>query len=572
MISLKQTFIVSSVFFVFAANAQGQPEKNVGSVEIDVVDQYKASIKKAAKISEQPGFADTTTKKLPVQYRIKPQQLTFTYNPQPIKPVRIKGVRLGKLPKSMVKLGGGIYTTTLLEAVLTNSRAQKFNWEVGIKHFRSQGGVKQIEYDKSPFTENTLYLGGRWLLKDYRVRAKAGLDWNRFHYYGVPENAKDLGLQIPDLQYNDYQRFFAEVDFSRIYRKNLTPFESAALKYHYFTNNWQSNEHRIDVTTAWHLPKEIQDQHLGAELNFLWQKSDMGLLSQTYDQINVQFMPKAKGKYGWFTYTIGLNFNLFNTGLAQGETKTNTFAVYFYPEIALGAELVRDVLGFFAGWTGDVTANGQYSLQQANPFVLPANRLTPTGRNKIYAGLEGVVAKNVSYKAEANYQLLSSLPLFFRSGDSLTMPVGDTELPAFAVQYASGDIFQIRGELTYNGDNTMVSAFGEVFSYNFKNDVPAYHLPNLRIGLDALHQIKQKIDVKAGIAYVGGREALATDGLLYKADMKDIWDAYLGVGYRINNNLSAGMDITNLASQQYDIWLGYPAQRFRILFNLMYQF
>jgi hypothetical protein len=555
-----------------SAAAQGQPDKNVGSVEIDVVDQYKASIKKATKISEQPGFADTTTQKLPVQYRIQPRQLTFTYNPEPIKPVRVKGVRLGKLPRSMVKLGGGIYTTTLLQAVLTNLRAQKFNWEVGLNHFRSQGGVRQTAYDQSPFTENTLHLGSRWLLKDYRLRARAGVDWNRFHYYGVPESAKDAGLQVPDLQYNDYQRFFAGIDFARIYRKNQTPFESAALNYFFFTNNWQTNEHRLDLATMWHLPKEIKDQHLGTELNFFWQKTDMGLLMQSYDQTNVQFLPKAKGKYAWFTYTIGLNFNFFNTRLNNIESVTNNFAVYFYPEIALGAELVRDVLGFFAGWTGNVSANGQYSLQQANPFVLPANNLTPTGRNKIYVGLEGAVAKSLSYKAEANYQLLSSLPLFFRSGDSLTMPVGNEALPAFAVQYASGDIFQLRGELTYHAKNTVVSAFGELFSYNFRNDIPAYHLPNLRIGLDAMHQIKQKIDLKAGLAYVGGREALPQDGILFQAEMKDIWDAYLGVGYNINNNLSAGIDITNLASQQYDIWLGYPAQRFRILINLMYQF
>lgn len=37
-----------------------QTEKSVGSVEIDVIDQYKASIKKATKISNQPDFVDST--------------------------------------------------------------------------------------------------------------------------------------------------------------------------------------------------------------------------------------------------------------------------------------------------------------------------------------------------------------------------------------------------------------------------------------------------------------------------------------------------------------------------------
>ena len=54
--------------------------------------------------------------------------------------------------------------------------------------------------------------------------------------------------------------------------------------------------------------------------------------------------------------------------------------------------------------------------------------------------------------------------------------------------------------------------------------------------------------------------------------MKDIWDARLDIGYNINNNLSAGLHFANLASQQYDLWLGYPAQRLRVMLSLMYKF
>lgn len=560
---------VASATFMVA-----QTEKNVGSVEIDVVDQYKASIKKACKISNQPDFEDSTTKKLPVLYRIYPEMLQYTFTPEPIKPVKVQGVKLGALPKNMFKLGGGMYGTSLAEVLVGSSRAEAFNWQVGLNHFGTQKGVKGIAYDKSPMMENTLFLGGRWLMKDYRLKAKAGIDWNRYSYYGMPEGLEDLGVVLPGLAKNDYQRYFGNVEFDRVYRKGKSVFEGAGIGYHYFANNWQTNEHFLQVSTRWQLPQEVKEHHLGAAFNVLWLKNTREPQMETNSQLNVQFFPKAKGKYAWFSYTAGINFNFYNTQLNNAGIPTNDFNLFIFPEVALGAELVSDVLAFFAGWTGDVTTNSQYSLSKTNPFILPGVDITPTRTNRIYVGLEGAIARDISYKAEGNIRMVNGLPLFVRPSDSITTYYNGSDIPAFVVRYAEGGIFQVRGEITYKAKTTSISGFSELNGYNFKigEDKTPYHLPTTRVGADVKQSIKEKFEVKAGLAFVGGRKALMSDGTYYDAKMKDIWDAYLGVGYNINTNLSAGLEFTNLASQQYDIWLGYPAQRFRALVYLMYQF
>jgi outer membrane receptor protein involved in Fe transport len=87
-----------------------------------------------------------------------------------------------------------------------------------------------------------------------------------------------------------------------------------------------------------------------------------------------------------------------------------------------------------------------------------------------------------------------------------------------------------------------------------------------------VQRLREKIELKASLAYVGGRKALSADGKYYKADMRNIWDTRLGIGYNINNNLSASLEAANLASQQYDLWLGYPAQRIRVMLSLLYKF
>jgi hypothetical protein len=551
-----------------------QTEKSVGSVEIDVIDQYKASIKKATKISNQPDFVDSTTKKLPVQYRIYPEVLVYTFTPEPIQPVKVKNVKLGPLPKNMIKLGGGMYGTSLAEILLSSSRKESFNWQVGLNHFGTQKGVQGIAYDKSPMMENNLFLAGRWLLKDYRLKASAGADWNRYSYYGMPENFADYGIALPELAKNDYQRYYGSVDFDRVYRKGKSVFEGAGISYHYFANNWKTNENLLHVKTNWSLPQEVKENKLGAELNVLWLQNNRVPLMQTNSQFNVQFFPKAKGKYDWFSYTAGINFNFYNTNMKVGEIPTKNFNFYVFPEIAIGAELVRDVLAFFAGWSGEATTNSQYSLGKINPYVLPGLELMPTRTNRIFAGLEGAVASNISYKLEANLRVVSDMVLF-QLADSITTNYNGSDLPAFNAVYVDGGIFQGRGEVTYNAKQTTISGFAELNSYNLKigdDKTAPFQLPKMRIGADVKQTIREKFEISAGLAYVAGRQALSQDGPIFKADMKNIFDVYLGVGYNINSNLSAGVEFTNLISQQYEVCLSYPSQRFRALVYLTYKF
>lgn len=571
---MSKAYITATILFA-GLSLWAQPEKNVGNIEINVVDQYRANIKQASKISRQPDFTDSTTSKLPVRYGITPQMLVFVYQPQLIQPVKVSGVKLPKLPTSMVKIGGGNYTTSLAEVLIGSARSQSFSWDVGLRHFGSRGGVKGIVYDQNPFYENAIYGDLGWVKGDYRLKAKLGADWNINSYYGVPKELDDSFIP-GELYQNNFQRYHTRLQFDRIYRMNQTAFRNSGVGYHYFTNNWQTNEHNLDVNTLWELPKEIENHIVGAQVNVLWLNTQRGFSGLATNQLNVQFFPTIKGKYNWLNYTLGLNFNTFITTqtLAESEPEKD-FTPFIFPEIRGEVIVVREVLSVFGGWTGDVRANSTYSLMQQNPFILPEVNLLPTAQNRFYAGLNGVLARNITFKAEAAFNFVRDMALFYRNGDSLTQLFNDTPLPAFDVRYARGNYSKLRGELIYKIKNTDVGIFGEVFNYNLKiNDlaITPYHLPRTRMGIDARHRLQDKVTIQAALAFLGGREALDSDGLLFESRMKDIWDVRLGVNYNINNNLSAAVEVNNLAAQQYDLWLGYAAQRARVMLSLMYKF
>ena len=88
--------------------AQEETGDQVKSVEIRVVEDYKAQVRSAHKISEQPSFEDTTSAKLSVNVRIQPKAMILDFTPEPIPSIRLGRVKLPKLPtqKASVKPAG----------------------------------------------------------------------------------------------------------------------------------------------------------------------------------------------------------------------------------------------------------------------------------------------------------------------------------------------------------------------------------------------------------------------------------------------------------------------------------
>ena len=70
---MKRIALIGLFLLPMLAWSQEETGDDVKSVEIRVVEDYKAQVRSAHKISEQPSFADTTSEKLAVTVRIKPK-------------------------------------------------------------------------------------------------------------------------------------------------------------------------------------------------------------------------------------------------------------------------------------------------------------------------------------------------------------------------------------------------------------------------------------------------------------------------------------------------------------------
>ena len=163
---------------------------------------------------------------------------------------------------------------------------------------------------------------------------------------------------------------------------------------------------------------------------------------------------------------------------------------------------------------------------------------------------------------------------FYRDPNTYNPQVG------FQVLYDDTRIINFFGELKYENESGLtIGLFGDYNKYNLKNLSHAYHMPELKLGGILAYNFNDKIVATTNLTYVGSRKAFDPFLVITNPDMVNAsnelpayLDMRLGAEYRYNSNLSAFFNVTNLLTQNYQIWYGYPVQQIRFLLGISYRF
>ena len=186
---MKRTVLLGLMLLPVLAWSQEESGDEVKSVEIRVVEDYKAQVRSAHKISEQPSFADTTSEKLDVNVRIQPKGMVIDFDPDPIPSIRLGRVKLPKLPTQKVSLGAGNYTGTYASFVLSSPRSKKNVWGIKALHDGTLGGVNSPFYTQ-PTYANTLLADFQRATKNWNFKTQALLQANYHSFFGAAETGQ----------------------------------------------------------------------------------------------------------------------------------------------------------------------------------------------------------------------------------------------------------------------------------------------------------------------------------------------------------------------------------------------
>lgn len=552
---MKRTVLLGLMLLPVLAWSQEESGDEVKSVEIRVVEDYKAQVRSAHKISEQPSFADTTSEKLDVNVRIQPKGMVIDFDPDPIPSIRLGRVKLPKLPTQKVSLGAGNYTGTYASFVLSSPRSKKNVWGIKALHDGTLGGVNSPFYTQ-PTYANTLLADFQRATKNWNFKTQALLQANYHSFFGAAETG-----QLDTVRGAWQQTYGINQQWLRISNptsKVLATYRSGGISYLYTHAGFATSEHL--AKTVHTIELEAGDQEINLDLGYQFsQYNGWSVAGGQYH--NFTIAPVTQGKNGILSYEFGLDFSGTQTsGLTQ-----DRFEFYVFPKVNLQAEILRRTLAIYGGWDGSSKQQTLQSLIQEVPQISLDQEFRLSGQNRGYVGMQGALIGKLQYRLEGAMTFMNDAVQFTR--DSVLSPVdlNGTLLPALSVGYAEQVLkTSFRGELNLPLKQLTVSTYAQ---FNLYSGDSYFGREGQIVGGLLSYEIND-LRVTAAAKHVSGRFM----GDAPELGLEAFTDVNLQLGYEINDNLSISLRAYNLLNQDYQIYLGYRVRGVRGLFVLNYQF
>lgn len=553
--TLWAALLMVAALFPSSAMAQEETGDEVKSVEIRVVEDYKAQVRAAHKISEQPSFADSTSQKIPVNVRIQPKALVLDFDPKPISPIQLGRTKLPKLPTQKFSLGAGNYAGSYANFILSSPRSKQNVWGVRLNHEGAQGGVGAAsQYLKQPSYENELLADLQRATKNWNLKTQLLARANYHSYYGLRDTLSSIFLDsVP----GTYQ-LSTGLGQQWLRTTNATSkvpmfYRSGGLAYQMTHAGFASSEHL--AKTAHRMEVYADEQTIYLDLGY--QFSQFKSWADSAQQFHHFYLaPITRGKNGALSYEFGLNFSG-----TQSTRDSGNFEFFVYPRINLQAEVLRRTLAVYGGWDGEATQQTLTGLIEKAPWLTMQQELRLSGENRGYVGMQGALVGKLQYRVEGAMAILDDALQFQR--DTALTEVNGNSLAALQVGYAKRVVrTSLRGELNLPTDRFTLSTYAQINSFTGDDFIGK---EGRVLGALFSYHINE-LSVQSQFKYVGGR--YAQNGY----NLGDYMDLSLNVGYEINSNLSVSLKAYNLLNQQYDLYQGYAVRGTRGLFVLNYQF
>jgi hypothetical protein len=274
-----------------------------------------------------------------------------------------------------------------------------------------------------------------------------------------------------------------------------------------------------------------------------------------------------------YYYVEGDNFDLtlgLRADFELGGRKKSAFA----PNIRFNYN-PSDAFAFYALALGGRNDNSNYNMFYENRYVFPMQRIWDS---RTYldgtAGLRYLPVSNISLDVFAGYKITkdehffaNKWELFFRE------PLSEI----YMVDYGTANVAKIGARINYALQDLLgINVNGVFYDWDVTgtdgNKIEAWHKPQFELGTDVyFHTPHIPLRVDLGFKGLFGRKKKDTlPSTVFK--MKDIYDLSVKTSYAFTPYFSAYLSTNNLLFQKYDIWYGYPAQKFNIMGGISLMF
>ncbi len=577
-------FILTTVFAVSIA-AQSDSTGANGDINVIATIEANREIVTPTKMSELPDVVEGDTTRPDVNYTMVPKNINVDFTPEPIKPAKLKvNEPLDKLYGGYLKAGIGNYFMPLLDFHYGSTRSRSNNWGINLNHLSAGQGPDDVGF--SGFSHNAIHGNYKHFLKKHTLRFNANYDRDVAYFYGFDltdssfANFKDVKDEIR----TTYNLVEFDTELESKYSDSAKVNHQVGVHYYYLDGSFNNRENNflLDGNVRKYLGAQLVRADFSVDYNnYAFQQfsaiDSNELLSPlkedgttgTLNSAIIRVTPSINALKGDFKAKIGASI--------QVDSRAESF--HLFPEFEVKYSLFNNMFIPYVGATGNVDRNSLRTLANDNPFVSSQFELRNTAeRFRAFGGIRGSVSSSMSFNVGVSQSRYTDMPMFFN--DTLISLQNK-----FGVVYDNANMFRVGGQLSYRKlEKLKVYLRADYTNYNMDREEYAWHRPSLEVSLGGRYDMADKLIIKTDLFFIGKRFAKSlervadveptyyTEGsevleVYYPVELKPIFDANIGVEYRLTEKASAFVNFNNLTTKKYQQWLRYPNQSINIMFG-----
>jgi len=514
---------------------------------VTITSAFKPSLKNAAKINFTAASTYVDSSRTPVTYTVPAQNLFFSYQPVPIKPLALPvDTSFNWQNDHSIRAGLGNFNTFLLAGAFSFGDGKKSNTIVNADYLTNKGDLFAQQYAKlglsvlSVFNTNN---NNEWTTKaTYKNTTR--------YFYGFEPST--LSFKKEDL----LQRFNeAGIEIGLRNKKanafNITYAPKLSLKY--FADNRQGKEYNAILEAP--LRKTFANKFA----------IDLGIVADIAST-SVPFVPNTrKITNNLFYVSPSVQFQSKSFKLSAGIRPSWDNGKYeTLPNITAEAKLGETGLLVEAGWVGYFQKNGYRSLTEINPWIVQPTSLLNTKIGEQYAGIRGAAGNHLTYRARLSFMRMNHQVLFPNM-------VGDGK--AFNLFFEPElDLVQIHGEIGYTLQEK-ISLLGGITYRQFtslQTAEKAWGLLPLEVTGALRWKMFKDLQLKADVFLWDGSHYRSRNLATLKLDPAA--DLNIGAEFSVMPKLNLWVQLNNVLNNRYQRWNQYEVLGLNVLGGVVYSF
>lgn len=514
---------------------------------VTITSAFKPSLKNAAKINFTAASTYVDSSRTPVTYTVPAQNLFFSYQPVPIKPLALP-VDTGFHWQNdhFIRAGLGNFNSFLLAGSFSFGDGKKSNTIVNADYLSNKGDLFTQQYAKlglsvlSVFNTNN---NNEWTTKaTYKNTTR--------YFYGFQPST--LSFKKEDL----LQRFNeAGIEIGLRNKKanafNITYAPKLSLKY--FQGDLKEYNAILEAPIRKTFAKKFA--------------IDLGILADIANTPGISFNKQNDGNNLFYVSpSVQFQSKFFNLNIGLRPSWDNgKYATL--PNLSVEAKIDQTGLIMEAGWKGYFNKNGYRTLTDFNPWIVlfSPSRFFNTKVGEQYAGIKGSAGNHLTYRARLSFMRMNNQPLFPNTP-------GDGKRFQIFVE-PEMDVLQLHGEVGYTLQEKL-SLLGGVTYRQFTSlqmADKAWGLLPLEVTGALRWKMFKDLQLKADVfLWDGSQYRDRNQNTTLKLDPAA--DLNIGAEFSVMPKLNLWIQLNNVLNNRYQRWNQYEVLGLNVLGGVVYSF